>query len=122
MTFNGDAGANYDSQGVWGGENVASAVSILAGTYAKANGVAIPASTAPANYPGITEIDVPFYSQPSAGFYKTWTSKNAGMPNRQGGVMAGWWKNPGTAINRIAFSLSAGNFIAGSRLMVYAYN
>lgn len=122
MNFNGDTGANYDSQGVWGGENPPAAVSQLAGTFAYANGVAIPAASAAANYPGIVELEVPFYSQPTSTFYKMWTSKNAGMPNRQGCIMAGWWKSAGTAINRIAFSLSAGNFVAGSRLMVYAYN
>jgi hypothetical protein len=122
MNFNGDTGTNYDSQGVWGGQNPAAAVSQLSGTFAYASGVAIPAANAAANYPGIVELEVPYYSQPTTNFYKMWTSKYGAGPNFQGGVDAGWWKNAGTAIQQITFALSAGHFIAGSRLMVYAYN
>ena len=123
MTFNGDTGANYDSQGVWAGTGTPAAESLLGGTYAIPGAVTvIPAASATANYPGLVELEVPFYAQPTSNFYKMWTAKSTSGPNWNGSVMGGWWKNAGTAINRIAFTPGSGNFVAGSRLMVYAYN
>jgi hypothetical protein len=103
------------------GQNSPAAIDELAQTFAYASGVGIPAANT-ANYPGIVELEIPFYSQATPGFYKAWTSKYGGGANFQGGVDAGWWKSAGSAIEQITFSLSAGHFIAGSRLMVYAYN
>lgn len=78
----------------------------------------LPAANALANWLGVYEISLPFYSGP---FLKPYTMTRLGGPNLLAATGGGYWNNT-AAISRVACSLNLGQFVAGSRLMVYGYN
>lgn len=126
MTFNGDTGPNYESDRMWVGQATAPAGGEDTGSYAvPLAGRAMPGAQGPADYFSVATIEIPFYAQPTANVYKSWTATSTGYSSqnyRVNGANGGWWNVAGTAISRITLTPASGNFVAGSRLMVYAYN
>lgn len=122
VTFNGDSSASY-SQADVSASGTTTTVETYSGTTPSTTPFTsiestLPAANALANWLGVYEISVPFYA---GTFIKPYTMIRLGGPNLQAPAGGGYWNNT-AAIDRVAASLSLGNFVAGSRLMVYGYN
>lgn len=120
VRFNGDAGANYDTQHVSAAGTTSTAAEALASTGFLMAG--FPAASAPAGRFGSLELWVPGYASTdrekvavatNGRFYDDTTTNFA---TQQGGC---WWRST-AAITEVAFSLSAGSFAAGTRATLYA--
>lgn len=119
MQFNGDAAANYDYQEL---DGIAAATS--AGELFATSGLAIgtaPANTASANLFNAAEIFIPNYAGTSNN--KQFVSINSHKTGTTTGllrvsVFGGGWRSV-AAINQITL-LTAGNFVAGTRVTVHA--
>lgn len=118
VIFNGDTGANYDSTAVYGngsagGTQVFGAVSADIG--------ALPAATGDANMCGAGVLRI--FNYRGTTFHKRATSNenfqrstiNPGQVTRQYAI---GWRNT-AAITSITVSLSADNFVAGSKFSLY---
>ncbi|MFL5908948.1 MAG: hypothetical protein ACJ768_00030 [Gaiellaceae bacterium] len=122
MTFNGDTGANYSQVDVSASSTTTTAEE-YSGTSPSTTPQTsifhpIPAASSLAAWFGLNQIVLPFYT---GTFIKPYTIQKLGGPNLYAASGGGYW-NSTTAINRIQIALATGNFAAGSRLMVYAYN
>lgn len=117
MIFNNDSGANYDAQR-------------LSAVHTTVSGNAAPASSAITNNAaganqnagaaGIMRMIIPGYDQTI--FHKTVEVYNGNSDdtttNNRVDVRVNRWKST-AAINRITFTPTGGNFLAGSRVIVY---
>ncbi len=120
IRFNGDTGANYDYQYAQGSAAVASAAETFAATslqvgYAEAN-------TAGANLFAMAEIFIPHYAGSSNN------KQVASLATSKGGtasgnlavnIFGGGWRS-NAAINQVTLFPSAGNFVSGTRITIYA--
>lgn len=123
IRFNNDSGTHY-SLALVSAFSGTSTVESYTGTDPSSGttsiGLTCPAASAtPAAWAGQAQIDVPFYAQ--ATFIKGYHASLLGGPNLLAYAGGGWW-NSTSAIDRVTLSLSVGNFVAGSRLIVYGYN
>lgn len=118
--FNGDTGANYDRQEVFGAATTdGAAESVATATPAL---FSAPEASAQANACGSGEVLLPYYSQTT--FYKTAigtiTSKNT---NSSGGVVevsrAVHWRNTAAITSILVGVATSGNFAAGSKFSLY---
>ena len=120
LQFNGDTSAIYDfiegsfDSGGFNGVAASMAQTSITVGY-------ITAATATADRVGIVTMDIPSYSQTT--FDKMVNSQRSiiwgtAAANMEMGHHGGVWRST-AAINRIVLSLSAGNFLAGSRLTLY---
>lgn len=120
LTFNGDGGANYDNQDLFGSAAVATAAEAFAGTSMFIGSIA--ANTAGANLFGTAEIFIPHYAGSSNNKQVVVINANkAGVAsgNMLVGIFGSGWRST-AAINRVTLTLSAGNFVAGTRVTVHA--
>jgi hypothetical protein len=118
--FNADAGANYDSQLLRGQAATASAVETFAAAQAQIG--TMPGAAAPANVFGALQLFIPNYAN-SANNKSYSAVSNAKTGTTTGtfflDCFAGGWRS-NAAINRLTFFSSGGNFVAGTRITVYA--
>ena len=127
LQFNGDTGASYDTGGVNHGAtfNPPVLATDAAATTSLGASCTIPAANANASKAGIVQLDVPFYSNGTfhkiglldGGEIEDTSATNA---NQQTWNTVQWRST--SAISRVKATLAAGNFAAGSRLIVYGYN
>lgn len=115
IRLNGDSGANYSWQG-WayvGGAN-GSRGNVTGQTSVTLND-GVPAATATAGFAGVGQILIPMYS--GTAFHKAFYAAHGGG-NDQMMHESGTWHNTG-AVTRVQIIPSAGNWIAGSRMIIY---
>lgn len=120
MRYNGDSAANYDYQFVRGTAATASAAETFAATAMSVG--SIPANTAGANLFSSTIIFIPNYagaannkSAVSIVSHKSGTATT----NLEVDIFGCHWRS-NAAINRITLLPGAGNFVAGTRVTIYA--
>jgi hypothetical protein len=127
LQFNGDTGANYDQGGMYHGasfspvmtaDDVAASTSLGGSCY-------IPGANANTAKAGLAQLDVPFYSNSTfhkIGLLNGGEIEDTAATNNN---LQSWntiqWRSI-AAITRVKVTLAAGNFAAGSRLIVYGYN
>jgi len=118
--FNGDTGANYDTEQILGqgGGTTSASESIGASSASIGN---IPAGTAPANTFGAMAHIIPFYT--NTALQKTIIGKSAEKHGTAAGTITtrthcAEWRST-AAINRITILISAGNMVAGTRATLY---
>jgi hypothetical protein len=119
LRFNGDTGANYDSE-----RFVAFGATQSTGESLAATGASFgwfTGSSADANYASYEDLIIPHYT--GTVFNKTFVGKNSSPQTTasgltQAGIHSGLWRNT-AAINRITVYPLTGNWIAGSRLTIY---
>jgi hypothetical protein len=119
LTFNTDTGTNYRNQGVYGSNATASAFNGLTDAYVLAADIA--AASAPASVPSTFEIYIPDYA--GTTFFKA-TNGQYGLKTGTTAAshlavcVSSWWVST-AAITRIDITLSAGNWVAGTRISLY---
>lgn len=117
MRFNGDSGANYNSDAVEG-----TSPTTVAGNSAGSNSAAIigniMGASDTANKAGSAAIWIPDYS--GTTFHKTYESVShyANTTNIKVVTWGGNWANT-AAITTITFLIGAGNFVSGTRISIY---
>lgn len=119
IQFNGDTGANYDFAVIRNHIGSAAAAQGFAATSANVGNM--PAATATANYPGVVQLAIPSYD--ATTFFKTLTGTlgNTGSASSMTEVwtVGATWRST-AAINRIVLiDTNGGNFVTGSRLVIY---
>lgn len=120
VRFNGDSGANYDSNSLNGNNSVATSGPTVAATVADIG--AIPAASATANRAGYGEVIIPMYA--GTVFHKGYTSISSAMSTSAAANMwtqafGGVWKST-AAITQIDLVASGGGALsAGSRAQLY---
>jgi hypothetical protein len=119
MRFNADGGANYQIEYILGTGSTVTAVEALAQSVLYCGGM--PAATATANFFGATSILIPHYAQGTShksaeinGGYRTVATTGGGNTQK----ISGWWSNV-SIINEVNVFPLVGNFIAGSRAILY---
>jgi hypothetical protein len=115
LQFNGDTGANYDDA-VVGAAQTFITLGIAGG--------ALVASAPTALGPTVTDFSVPFYSTATqaktlAGSGTLPYKYDNVNPPRAAAIVGNW--RTAAAVTRIVLSVAAGNFAAGSRVMIYGY-
>lgn len=120
IRYNNDSAANYDHQIMGMSNATAIGIEALAGTSAWVG--YMPAATAPANASSNIEVVVAGYA--GTTFQKAATSAcSLKTTVATGGLTtyanAHWWRST-AAINRVTLLANAGNFVAGSRVTIYA--
>ena len=120
VRFNGDSAANYDWQKMEGTGATVTPSEAFAQTAISANNV--PANTAGANLFGVSMGFLPHYAGSannkaylSIAAYKVGVTTGSMTDSLSGGF---WRSN--AAINRITLLPSSGNFVAGTRVTIYA--
>lgn len=122
IQFNGDTGANYDTE-VLSGVNVTAAAANANGAVA-GNTFSFPGTTVTrANLAGVGIIEIPNYAGTTfekqviaSGGQADSTPANMGFFNRLSS-----WRNT-AAISSITLKTSSGNFVAGTRATLYGMN
>lgn len=117
LQFNGDTGANYDERWIRNTGNTTNASSSAGATGVDVNYG--PAASAAANYFSAGWARIPAYDNTTG--YKAGVA-SFGDPSVSGAQQT-WaetfvWKST-SAINRIKMLCNTGNFVAGSRLIIY---
>jgi len=121
LRFNGDSGANYDSQQL---TNTAATTLVGSESFAQTGMLvgAHPAANAPAEASGATMVIIPHYTNTTAqktavsySGYKIQSSAN-GMNAR---FCTGHWRNTSAITSVTIFTTSAGQLVTGSRVTVY---
>lgn len=120
IRFNGDSGANYDAQLLAGTAATPSAAEAFGQTSAVV--LNTPAATAPANLFSSAEIFIPNYAG-STNNKQTVSFDGVKLGTATGNLQvilrsAAWRSN--AAINRITLLPASGNFVAGTRVTIYA--
>ena len=120
MRLNNDTSANYDYELMQCGGTAINAAEWFAQTGSWVG--YIPDASAAANLFGTAMIQIPHYTNAvnnkaiiSAAGYKT-----GGATGSMGSVLASTHWRSNAAVNRLTLFLSAGNFVAGTRLTLYA--
>lgn len=122
VTFNGDSGANYNSQFLFGfGTTVGASQGSAANA---AYGGDVPTAGDIANVPGNSTMLIPFYTNTS--FYKDVRTSVAKNPGATFSLFAsitsvGYWANT-AAITSLTATLSSGNWVSGSKVCLNAFN
>lgn len=120
VRLNGDASAVYDSQHFSAANTTATAAESLLTTGLTMAG--IPAASGSANRFSSVELWVPGYASTDrekvmiATTSRFYDDTAANFATQEGG---GWWRST-AAVSSVVLSLSAGNFVAGSRATLYA--
>lgn len=118
LSFNADAGANYDEHLFQILNATTFAGAAVAQTF---NTIGCPGASYGAGAFGHWHITLPAYRQTVA--HKVWrghfTALDTGAGNCYEQLRSGRWRNT-AAITRLAIAAQAGNILAGSRLTVYA--
>ncbi len=119
VTFNGDGGANYDRQGLYGTGSTASASESLGATSMIL--ASMPAGSAGANLFGAAVADIAHYANSAnnkaliaKGIFKYGTASG----NLQIEARANFWRS-NSAITRITLTPAAGNFASGTLATLY---
>lgn len=122
MRFNNDSAANYDYQLTVVAGAVTSPAEVFGATSLYCG--AIPANTAGANLLSQNRIEIAHYAGATNNKtalvqfgYKIGTT--AAASNVNVGAVGGFWRSS-AAINRITLLPAAGNFVAGTRVTIYA--
>lgn len=120
VQFNGDAAANYDTQDLRGNAAATSASEAFAGSSIIVG--LCPAATAGANLFSTIEAFIPNYAGSTNN--KQVVSISASKSGTTTGnlfvdIFGGSWRS-NAAINRITILPASGNFVAGSRVTLYA--
>ena len=119
LTFNADAGANYDAQRTTFGSSSSFATQTAANFVQIAN---VTAATGVANYPSSGTIYI--YDYRGTTFYKSLELQSAAEITAlsAGNIVtrncSGWWRNT-AAITSITITLASGNFVSGSKFSLY---
>lgn len=119
MTFNGDTAANYDREIVSGNSASTTAAADVASTSVVLG--TISAATSPSGEAGNGQLLIPGYAnttfRKSAHTTQSFKSADsaAGLFIRSSGI---WWRST-AAISSMEISLASGNFVSGSRLVLY---
>lgn len=123
LTFNGDNGTNYDSTEILGGGSATVGSGYATGVaYIDIGAGAVNAASSAASYASIIDCTIPFYS--GSSFYKTVTGtvmSPQDSTSSRNALVGGSWHST-SSITRVTIAASLGNFVTGSRLMVYGYN
>jgi hypothetical protein len=118
MTFNNDSGSNYDTQIVVSSTTSPTLVEAIATTFMRLGSV--PAANAPANVFGTTIIDIPFYgsAQHKTQHHFQQLKISTSTPANFTDMGTGLWRST-SAITRVTIALNSGNFVTGSRCILY---
>lgn len=116
LTFNADAGANYDTEGVTG-NNVTAASSAIFG----ANNILciVHGAGGSASYPALLRFSIPFYD--STTFFKMGEfngGANDGTAANNWNVQKSFTWRSTAAITQLTLTTTAGNFVVGSSLLI----
>jgi hypothetical protein len=119
LRFNGDTGANYDSEQITGNAGTATAFESIAATSIQVGEAA--AATASSGSCGMSVINIPWYNNTT--FHKMITSSHGLSVGTATTAMhskhwSGRWRNTG-GITSITLLASSGNFIIGSSFALY---
>ncbi len=120
MTLNGDTGANYDTQDVYGNVAVPGAAQSIAGNNFK--NLFVAAASATAGSCSIFRVWIPSYARTT--FRKMVLANITGIIAADGNgmldsvQMSGLWRST-AAVNQITLTPSAGNFAAGTVCSLY---
>lgn len=120
LRLNGDATANYDYQILHG--NASSALAIEGFTVSSINIGNVPAASAGANLFGCQLVFLPHYAGSTNNkVVNVLSSSKVGTTTSlmDTSVSAGFWRSS-AAITRITLLPASGNFIAGTRVTLYA--
>jgi hypothetical protein len=119
MRFNGDTAANYDSEYVQGNGGTPQAAQTLADT-SIACGLVAAASATAGVFDG-ADFVIPAYAGTTGQkvVSGTYTTKRGTAGGLFAAAFGGWWRST-AAINQITLFPTAGNFVAGTRLSIYA--
>lgn len=120
LRFNNDSAGNYDAQRVSGSGATAAAAETLAGSGAGA--ILYPGASAAANLAGRVRIVIPEYADTTfekAALVESGHKQGTATGNltKRSGVLA--WRST-AAITRVQLLPAAGNWVAGSRMTIYA--
>lgn len=119
MIFNGDMGANYDTQQAYTNNTTSSGSATIAGT--SINIASPPGASFTSVIPAMFNVDIIDYNGTS--FHKSVIAES-GSETATGpsGIIQlnnyGWWHSI-SAISSVTLSLSSGNFVTGSRIYLY---
>jgi hypothetical protein len=119
LTINGDAGANYRNERVYGNTNTAFGAQGLADNYAYLGDAT--AASVTAGYTGAFDVTIPNYA--GTTFMKSMVGINrlangTGTGNFFVFGVASQWVNT-AAITQLDVTLTSGNFVAGSKIWLY---
>lgn len=117
LLFNGDTGANYDYEVIFGNVNTPTAALSTADT--NLDGFLIPAASATAGSAGAGDASIPYYA--GTTFWKQILLREVAVKEGLAIFRGGNWRST-AAINRITVTVAAGNFAAGSRMTLYGVN
>lgn len=120
VRFNGDSGANYDTQSLVGNAASATAAESFGQVWLQAG--VIPAATAGANLFCGGQIFIPNYAGSANNKQVIAIDANkvgTSTTNLAAHIFGSSWRS-NAAINRITFLPGAGNFAAGSRITIHA--
>ncbi len=119
VRINNDSGNNYHEAAIFG-VNVTPTATALA-SQSEARVGTYPGANAIADYVGQIVMDIPYYSDTS--LFKSWTGQFSSIPNAtvadyDMGDFGGIWLDA-SAITRVTFIASSGNFDAGTEISLY---
>jgi hypothetical protein len=119
LQFNGDTGANYDTQR---GQDASSTTLSATESFGQTTAVVgmVMGTSGSANIPGVSVIDIPLYA--GTTFHKTGIYQAGEVAQSAGNDRFRWghftWRNTG-AITRVDVIPASGNFITGSAAYLY---
>lgn len=119
LRFNGDTGANYDHQQLFGQGGTAGASEVFLGTSISIGEVA--AATAPSGQSGIMIVQIPFYR--NTAFWKSLSSQHMlslgnASTNMYSKLWAGRWRST-SAVTSVTIGCASGSFITDSSFSLY---
>lgn len=122
LTFNGDTGAHYNAAGFLRNSGAGTA-SIGFTDHTSLDCVTVPGTSSKADAPAGSIFEVTNYSD--TVFYKTLTvnqsrTYGSGGDRQVQTTATGTWEDT-SPITSVTFSLDSGNFVAGSRIDIFAY-
>jgi hypothetical protein len=119
LRFNGDGGANYDTQYLLGLAAAASAGEAFAAGFAQVGNM--PGSSAGANLFSTLTVVVPHYANAAnnKACQSQWAMKfGTTTADIESGRFAGFWRSS-TAITQVQIAPNTGNIVSGSRVTLY---
>lgn len=120
LRFNNDSAANYDWQGIRG----TGATTVASENFAQTSiaiSTGMPANTAGANLFGVSVVFIPNYAGANNKAAMTLEASKIGVStgNMFTDFFGGFWRS-NAAITRITLLPGAGNYVAGTRVSLYA--
>ena len=117
LTINGDTGTNYDTQGATTNNVTVAASNLLAQNNVL---IIVHGAGGSASYPSVVRLSIPYYD--ATTFFKmgdfSGGANDATAANNWYTAKSFTWRST-AAINQLTLTTTAGNFIVGSKLLIY---